>query len=102
MGLMSLFSKPAPTLLRLPKGSFTVDSDGSVLAGTIPSNFPDQLVNQISLQVLAAFKEATEAHLPLAELIIHYPSLTITARELRGGALIFLAPQTPFAPTKSI
>jgi hypothetical protein len=35
--------------------------------------------------------------LPLAELSIHYPSLTISARELRGGAMLFLSPKTPYA-----
>ena len=32
MGLLSLFAKPAADLLPLPRGSFTVDSEGRVLA----------------------------------------------------------------------
>lgn len=94
MGLLNLFSKPAPTLLRLPAGSFTVDRHGSVLASTLPSSFPDELVDAISQRVLAVFRGAADAQLPLAEMSIRYPSLKITARELRGGAILFLTPQS--------
>ena len=93
MGLLTFFSKPAPELLRLPTGSFTVDREGAVIVGTLPSSFPEALVADISQQILGAFREASEAQLPLTELIIHYPSLKITAKELRGGAIIFLAPK---------
>ena len=95
MGLLSLFSKPAPTLLRLPSGSFTVDREGAVLTSTLPSSFPPGLIKDIAQQVRAAFGEAAKAQLPLAELIINYPSLKISARELRGGAIVFLAPKSP-------
>jgi len=100
MGLLSLFSKPAPTLLRLPSGSFTVDREGTVVVGTVPSSFPTELTEDIGRQVLAAFREAADAQLPLSELIINYPSLTITTRELRGGALVFLAPKASFAASR--
>ena len=100
MGLLSFFSKPAPTLVALPSGTFTVDQEGSVLIGTLPSSFPATLVEDISRQVLATFQEAAAAQLPLSELTINYASLKITARELRGGALIFLSPRTPYAPAK--
>lgn len=100
MGLLSLFTKPLPTLLSLPAGSFTVDRGGVVLASTIPSSFPAELRAAISRHVLGVFQSAVEAHLPLAELTITYPSLKITARELRGGAILFLSPQTPYTPRK--
>ena len=99
MGFLTLFSKPAPKLLQLPSGSLTADRNGAVLVGTVPSNFPAELLNDIAARVLAAFREAQTAQLPLAELIINYPSLKITARELRGGAIIFLSPRTPYAPS---
>jgi hypothetical protein len=92
MGFLNLFSRPAPTLLRLPSGSFTVDREGSVVVGTLPSSFPDEIVRSIGEDVLNAFKTAADAQLPLAELVVHYPSLKITARELRGGAIVFLSP----------
>ena len=98
MGFLSVFSKPAQTLVRLPSGSFTVDREGSVLVGTLPSSFPGALVSEIARQVLAVFRDGAAAQLPLSELIINYPSLKITARELRGGAIIFLAPQALAAP----
>jgi hypothetical protein len=94
MGLLTLFSKPAPALLRLPSGSFSVDSKGAVLSGTLPSSFPPALVQDIGQQVLAAFREAITAQLPLSEIIIQYPSLKVTAREMRGGAIVFLSPTT--------
>jgi hypothetical protein len=98
MGLLSVFSKPAPTLVRLPSGSFTVDREGSVLVGTLPSSFPASLVSDIARQVLAVFRDGAAAQLPLSEIIINYPSLKITARELRGGAIIFLSPQALSSP----
>jgi len=95
MGLLSLFTKSAPTLLRLPSGSFTVDREGRVLMGTLPSSFPVELVSDIAQQVLTAFRDAAAAQLPLAELVINYPSLKISARELRGGAIVFLSTKSP-------
>ena len=95
MGLLNLFAKSPASLLRLPSGSFTVDREGRVLMGTLPSSFPTELVNDIAQQVLIAFRDAAGAQLPLAELVINYPSLKITARELRGGALIYLSTKSP-------
>ena len=100
MGLLSFFSKTAPTLLRLPSGSFTVDREGSMLTSTLPSSFPADLVKDIACQVRAVFSEAAAAQLPLTELVINYPSLKITARELRGGAVIFLSPKAPASPMR--
>jgi hypothetical protein len=100
MGFLNLFSRSAPMLMRLPSGSFTVDREGCVLSGTLPSSFPVGLVKDIARQVRAAFGEAAAAQLPLAELVIHYPSLKITARELRGGAVVFLSPRAPASPMR--
>jgi hypothetical protein len=36
--------------------------------------------------------------MPLAEISLHFGSLRITARELRGGAIIFLFPQIALSP----
>jgi hypothetical protein len=98
MGRLKFFSRSAPPLLRLPAGSFTVDRNARVLVSTLPSVFPAALVQEIGRRVVESFREAQAIQLPLAELIIHYGSLKISARELRGGALIFLAPQTPLTP----
>ena len=99
MGLLSLFTKPTPTLLRLPSGSFTVDREGKVLMSTLSSSFPVSLVTDIAQQVRATFGEAAAAQLPLTELVIHYPSLRIAARELRGGAIVYLTPRSPVSPS---
>jgi hypothetical protein len=94
MGLLSFFSSRAEpaTMVRLPSGSFTVDRSGRTLVSTLPSSFPETLVADIARQVLQTFQEAQTAQHPLTELTIHYPTLKIVAREMRGGALIFLVP----------
>jgi len=95
MGFLNFFKKTeASGLTRLPSGSFTVDASGRVLTSTLPSGFPASYTQEIAVQVLSSFKQAREAQLPLSELVVNYASLRLTARELRGGAIIFLAPQT--------
>ena len=94
MGLLNMFDKPAPTLLRLPSGSFTVDRDGNILVSTLSSSFPADLVVLIAQTVLSVFREAAESQLTVSEVVVSYPSLKITARELRGGAIVFLVPRT--------
>jgi len=101
MGLLNLFSKPAPALLGLPSGCFTIDRSGRVVVATLPSSFPTALVAEIGGHVLSMFREGHAAQLPLAELVIYYPALKITAREMRGGAIIYLAPQTLSDSVKS-
>ena len=98
---MNLFSKAdAPTLTRLPSGSFTMDRDGEIIVSTITSSFPTLTVQEIGRTVLDTFREAQEAHLPLAELVIHFGGFKIVARELRGGAIVFLSPKNTVTPTK--
>lgn len=92
MGFLRLFSKPRPTLQRLPSGSMTVDRDGRILTTTVSSTYPTDVLEEIAGEVLRMFQEARKAHLPLNEFRIHFASLHITAREARGGALIFLSP----------
>ncbi len=93
MGLLNMFSKPAASLLRLPSGSFTISREGNIVVGTIPSIYPPDLLEELARCVLAAFRGAVEAQAPLTELIIQYPGFKITARELRGGAVVFLVPE---------
>jgi hypothetical protein len=94
MGFLNLFAKPAPKLVNLTNGSFTVDEEGRVLVSTLPFAFPEPIIRQIASDVLALFHSAKTLQLPLSEIVVHYPSLKLTARELRGGAMIFLAPQS--------
>lgn len=96
MGLLNLFSKREAdaTISRLPSGSFTVDSEGRIVTSTLPQAFSGSAVKEISQAVLTAFRGAQKAQMPLHELSFNYAALKITAKELRGGAIIFLAPQT--------
>jgi len=84
---------------QLPSGSIAVDRDGNVVTSTVSSAYSKTLLHAIGRDVLALFREAREAQTPIAEVDIHYVSLHITARELRGGAVIFLFPQTALSPS---
>lgn len=94
MGLLSLFSKRSPLLLQLPRGSFTVDKEGRVLCSTLPQSFPVEFAEDIALEILGLFRSAQGASIALNEIVVRFANLKVTARELRGGAIIFLAPQT--------
>ena len=94
MGLLNLFARRSAPLLPLPRGSFTVDREGRVLVSTLPQTYPVPFAEDIARQVLAAFQSAQAAQIPLFEIIIQYNNLKLTARELRGGAIIFMVPQT--------
>lgn len=94
MGLLSIFAKSATPLLPLPHGSFTVDPEGRVIASTLPQAYPVSFAEGIGRDVVAAFQSAQAAQTPLYEIIVRYANLKLTARELRGGAIVFLVPQT--------
>ena len=78
----------------LPAGGLIVARDGKVVASTISSVYPQALLRDITRDVLLLLRQAREVQMPLAELSIHFASLRVTAREMRGGAVIFLSPQT--------
>jgi hypothetical protein len=83
-----------PAVQQLPQGSLTVNRDGVVVTCTVSSAYSRTLLGEISRSVLVLFREAREAQMPLTEVSIHYGSFLVTARELRGGAIIFLLPQS--------
>lgn len=95
MGLLnSLFSRAAESGLgMLPSGSFTIDPDGRILTSTLGRAFPALTMQDIGEQILDAFRTAREAQFPLTEITVNYSALKLLARELRGGAIIFLMPQ---------
>ena len=96
MGFLNFFRKPEDRpLTRLPSGSFTIDREGRVVASTLPQSFPAAHVSQISHQVRAVFRSAQQADLAISELIVEYAALRLSARELKGGAIIFLSPLIP-------
>lgn len=97
MGLMNFFSTSGGEsghLTRLFSGSFTVDSEGRVITSTLPSSFPASHIREVATHVLVAFREAKKLEMPLTEIVMHFSAMKITAREMRGGAIIFLAPET--------
>ncbi len=104
MGLLNLFSRSTPELQVLPSGSLTVDRNGEILASTVPSLIPISVLEDIGTRVLKLFREARNAQVPLTELVLQFASLQITARELRGGAVIFLTPKHSFnvSPQKKV
>ena len=80
MGILNLFAKPPAVLLLLPRGSFTVDREGRLLASTLPQSFPVELAEDIAMEVLAVFRGAKTAQLSL------------------NAALPFAASPPPFLP----
>jgi hypothetical protein len=97
MGLLNLFTgKCSPEVQVLPSGSLTIDRDAQILASTVSSAVPEDLLQEIGRRVLQLFRQARIAQVPVTELTLHFASLRITARELRGGAMIFLTPKHSF------
>jgi hypothetical protein len=82
-----------PELRRLPTGSFTVDAQGEVVSSTVPQWVAPGLVREIGLGVVAIFQGARKANVACSEMVAQYASFQITAREMRGGAIIFLSPK---------
>jgi hypothetical protein len=95
MGLLTLFRRGGKSeLKRLPAGSFTMDSRGRVVSSTLPHSLSAGQVREIGHHILAIFQGARNAQLPLYELVVNYGVFKITAREMRGGAIVFLSPAT--------
>ena len=96
MGILKTVSrnqKPLP-LERLPSGCYTLHRGRELVASTLPSSFPRETMREIGRVVIEAFQTAQSINLPLTDLHLQFSGLTITAHELRGGALVFLEPAT--------
>lgn len=103
MGFLSKLFGSRPVIQQLPSGSITVSRNGDVLTTTVSSTYPRALLREIAREVLRQFYEARQAQLSLEELSLHFGSLRVTARQIQGGAVIFLSPrsaQTNRAPQK--
>jgi hypothetical protein len=94
MGFLKRLFRSHAAVQQLPAGGLVVARDGKVVTSTISSAYPQALLRDIARDVLSLLSQARDAQMPLVELSIHFGSLRITAREMRGGAVIFLSPQT--------
>ena len=102
MGLLKKLFGGRAAVQQLPTGTITVDRQGRIVTSTVSSAYPKNLLREVARDVLELFREARVAQMPLAEISLHFGSLRITARELRGGAIIFLFPQSALLPTPTI
>ncbi len=100
MGLLKPFSRQQKAIHpeRLPSGCFTIHREGGLVASTLPSTFSEDKILEIGKEVLRIFASAQQADLALSDLHLDFSGINITARELRGGALIFLLPVTLHLP----
>ena len=86
--------KPRPMgPARFPRGSFTVSSAGSIVVSTLPGSFPREQLEAIGRVILSALGSARELGTPFTELAADFAGLDIRARDLAGGAIIFVTPQ---------
>ncbi|MBW8863803.1 MAG: hypothetical protein JF609_02570 [Verrucomicrobia bacterium] len=99
MGFLKKLFGGLAAVQQLPAGTITVDRDGAIITSTVSSTYPKELLQTIARDVLQLLLEARASQMPLAEVSLHFGSLRITARELRGGVIIFLLPQTAMMPT---
>ena len=100
MGILKPFTRTLKPLRpeRLPSGCYTIHRGGELVASTLPSTFSREAMLEVGRVVIEAFHSAQKTNLPLTDLHLKFSGLTITARELRGGALIFLEPATLHLP----
>ena len=85
--------KPASDYLKtLPIGTLTVDRTGKVVVSTLPLSFPKEITQLITQTVIGTFQNARKARLDLSEIQVRFASFKLIARELKGGALIYLVP----------
>ena len=61
----------------------------------MPQSVPEAVVQEIGEAVVAIFQGARKANVSFSEMVAQYASFRITAREMRGGAIIFLSPKAP-------
>ena len=100
MGILSKDKAAKPEVKRLPTGSFTVDSKGQIVSSTVPQSVPVAVVRAIGQRIVGIFAGARRAQLPFSEMVVQYAAYRITAREMRGGAIIFLSPTPPQLPSR--
>ena len=100
MGLLTKHPAGQSGPHRLPSGAFTVDARGNLVSSTVPQWVQESLLVHIGRQVLTVFKGAAAVRLPFSQLKVEYQACKISARALRGGAIIFLSPKPAARPSR--
>ena len=98
--LTTMRERNSVTVDRLPGGCFSLHRGGEIAGSTLPTGFATEKMAEIGRIVMEAFRRAQEANLLLTDLRFHFNGLQISARDLRGGALIFLTPATLSLPQR--
>ena len=101
MGFLNLFSRSGAAVQRLPSGSLTIDRHGRIVSTTVSSAYPTELLREIANSVIVLFRKARTAQMPLTELNIQFASLQISAKEMRGGAIVYLSPKSSYTAPSS-
>jgi hypothetical protein len=96
MGFLKWKSKNRPAIQRLPEGTFTVDRHGQTITSTVAPDFPREVLSEIAGEVLRLFRESRMTSLPLVEFSLHFGEFILTAREMQGGAIVFLSPKNMY------
>jgi hypothetical protein len=78
---------------RFPRGSFTISTTGKIVVSTLPGSFPRERMEAIGKVILSALATARELGTPFTELAADFAGLEIRARDLVGGAIVFITPQ---------
>jgi hypothetical protein len=78
---------------RFPRGSYTMSASGGIVVSTLPRSFPTEYMEAIGRAVISALASARELGTPLKEFAADFAGLEIRARDLAGGAIIFVTPQ---------
>jgi hypothetical protein len=76
-----------------PRGSFTVSAAGKIVVSTLPASFSREKMAAIGKVALTALASARALGMPLTELAADFAGIEIRARDLAGGAIVFITPQ---------
>jgi hypothetical protein len=98
--LTTMRERNSVTVDRLPGGCFSLHRGGEIAGSTLPTSFASEKMAEIGRIVMETFRRAQDANLLLTDLRFHFSGLQISARDLRGGALIFLTPATLSLPQR--
>ena len=78
---------------RFPRGSYTISAEGKIVVSTLPGSFPHERMLAIGKVILSTLASARELGTPFTELAADFAGLEVRARDLAGGAIIFVTPQ---------